>query len=122
MKKYLVIFALLFSACNDEELINTVKKCMNDIYKSPSNEVYDRCYYFENEFQRQLSINFSSVFSKLFENYNGIKDIQVDVVEKSKKSGVVNIITLFNNGIITNEKRKVIKLNEQWKISADTIK
>lgn len=120
MKQILIILALLYSACSDDEMIASIKNCMNEIYKNPSIEVYDKCYYYENEFQRQL-INLNQDLAKLYKNYNGIKDIQIKLIEKSSDKALVKITTVFNNSIKTVEKRQVFKQNNQWKISAEII-
>lgn len=123
MKKYIMIFALIFmSACTDDEIKQSVKNCMNEITTKPSEAIFDKCFYYENEFQRQLSINFENILPKLFDNYGGIKDIEVEVLNSTKTSAEVQIITKFKNNFIKNEKRKMLKIDNIWKMSSEVIK
>lgn len=123
MKKYIIICGLLFlNACGNEEIKNNVKNCINDIATKPSEALFDKCFYYENEFQRQLSINFENILPKLFDNYGGIKDIEVEILEKHTKSAKIQIITKFKNGFIKSEKRNMIKVDNDWKMSSEIIK
>ncbi|MBZ7993323.1 DUF4878 domain-containing protein [Campylobacter sp. RM9333] len=123
MKKYMMIVSLLFlSACKNEDIQKSVKNCLNELSNQPSEAVFDKCFYYENEFQRQLSINFENVLPKLFNNYGGISEIKVDILNSSNNSAEVQIITKFNNGFVKNEKRKMVKIDNLWKMSADIIK
>lgn len=123
MKKYMIVCGLLFlSACGNEDIKNSVKTCMNDIATKPNEALFDKCFYYENEFQRQLSINFENILPKLFDNYGGINDIEVEILNKNEKSATVQIITKFKNGFVKSEKRNMIKFDKIWKMSAEIIK
>lgn len=122
MKKILLISTLLFFiGCGENDIKTSIKNCMNDLYTNPTNEVFERCFYFQNEFQKQLMIGLNKALPKFLDDNKGIKDIKIDILKSNENSGIVNIITHFNNGFISNEKRNIIKVDKVWKMGSETL-